>query len=229
MVAETENTKWRILDIFVVLGIYAAAMTVFYGIATAIFGTDVLDNQNSLPWLSLLGGLVECGIFVFLPVLVVTQRYNANVKDIGLEPVVSPRALWIGLFIGVALWAAGSLMNYGVESVFGPAPVHPDLARLRASGDAIDYLVLLFPLLVLTPIAEEVYTRGFVYTILRKRYGVVTAAVASSLLFSAFHLSPWYFFQIFVVGLGLAWLREKYQSVAPAIVAHAVINLLVAL
>jgi hypothetical protein len=53
------NTKWRILDIFVVLGFYAVAMFLFYGIVAAIFGTDVLDSQNSPPWLSLLGELIE--------------------------------------------------------------------------------------------------------------------------------------------------------------------------
>jgi membrane protease YdiL (CAAX protease family) len=224
-----ENTPWRVLDIFVVLGFNIVLMVLFYGIVILIFGTNVLDGQNSPPWLSLLGSLVECGLFVFLPVLVVTKRYHAGIKDIGLGLVIHPRALWIGLLVGVALWAVVSLVNSGVESVFGPAPVHPDLARLRATSDVIDYLVLLFPISVLAPIAEEVYMRGFVYTILRRRYGAVTAAMASSLLFAAFHLSLWYFFPIFVTGLGLAWLREKYQSVAPAIVAHAVINLLAAL
>ena len=203
VVTQMKYIQWRLLDIFVVLGFYFILMILFYGIIALIFGTDVINNQNSPPWFSLVGGLVECGISVFLPVLVVTRRYRADVKDIGLE-LVGARALGAGLLVGVAIWALGSLMNYGMENVFGPAPVHPDLARLRAkSSDVIEYLMLLFPLLVLTPVGEEVYMRSFVYTVLRKRYGVATAALASSLLFSSLHLSLWYFFSNLRIGIGI--------------------------
>lgn len=226
---ESVNTKWRILDIFVVLGIYAVAMTVFYGISAAILGTDILDSQNSPPWFSLLEGLVEFGIFVLLPVLIVTRAYKAKIKEIGLETLVSHAAVWVGIFSGVLLWATVSLVNYLIESVFGPGPAHPDIERLSASSSTIDYLLLSFPVFILTPISEEVYARGFAYTILRERYGVTTAMIASSILFAAFHMSLWFFLQAFVAAVGLAWLREKYNSVAPAIVAHAVVNLLAAL
>jgi membrane protease YdiL (CAAX protease family) len=224
-----ENTKWRILDIFVVLAIYAVAMTMFYGIGAALFGTDILDGLNSPPWFSVLEGLVEFSVFVFLPVLIVTRAYKAKVKEIGLETLVSLPAVWVGIFSGAVLWATVLLVNYLIESVFGPGPTHPDIERLSATSSAIDYLLLSFPVLILTPISEEVYARGFVYTILRKRYGIVAAMVASSVLFAAFHLSLWFFLQAFVAALGLAWLREKYNSIAPAIVAHAVVNLLAAL
>lgn len=221
-----ENTRWRILDIFVILAIYAVVMAMFYAVSAALFGADFLDSQNSPSWFPVLEGLVEFSAFVFLPVFIVTHSYHAKLKEIGLDTSINRAAIWVGIFSGVVLWATVLLVNYLIESVFGPGPTHPDIERLSTSDNTIDYLFLSFPILILTPISEEVYARGFVYTVLRKRYGIVAAMVASSALFAAFHLSVWFFMQAFVAALGMTWLREKYNSLMPAMIAHAVVNLL---
>lgn len=220
------NARWRVIDIVVVLGMYAVVMTIFYAVVSSIVGPDGLDELNLLPSFLLLEGLVESTIFVFIPILVVTRIYNVHIREIGLENIISSTTLWVGLVSGIVLWILASLADLLVENVFGTGPNHPDLEKLKSAGGTVEYVVFLIPILILTPIAEEIYMRGFVYTILRERYGVVAGVVVSSLLFAAFHMSPWFFFQTFVVAVGLAWLREKYRSVGPPIVAHATINLL---
>lgn len=220
------HTKWRIIDILVVLGIYIVVMTTFYAFVISIFGSNKLNELNLSPSFLLFEGLIESVIFVFFPILIVTRIYHAPLREIGLENIVSNTTVWVGLISGAILWAAASLVDTLVENILGTGPTHPDLEKLKTTGDAIEYAVLLIPILVLTPIAEEVYMRGFVYTILRERYGAITGIVVSSLLFAAFHMSLWFFFQAFVVAIGLAWLREKYRTIGPAILAHATINLL---
>lgn len=78
-----------------------------------------------------------------------------------------------------------------------------------------------------TPIMEEIGFRGLIYTTMRSRVGPTLAIVVSALLFSALHLkSVAGFLSIFWSGLLLAYAYERYHSLLPGIVMHAVGNLL---
>lgn len=221
------SAKWRVRDIFTVLVIYGLVMTALYTVAAIALGTDVLEASKSPAGFVLIENVIGFCVFVFAPTYIVTQRYQVEIDEIGLATIVRSNAVLAGVFSGIVLWAAATFLEYLVNTFLWPVVAHPDLERLRsADTSSVDHFSLLVSVLVLTPISEEVYSRGFVYTILRNRYGVAVAVVASSLLFAALHVKPWYFIQTFVVGAGLAWLRERYRSIVPAILAHMVINLL---
>ena len=77
---------------------------------------------------------------------------------------------------------------------------------------------------VVAPLAEEVFFRGFVFAGLRGRYGWVKAALISSALFSLMHLQLTQFLPLFLIGFFLALLYEKSRSLWPAVAMHAAIN-----
>ena len=72
-----------------------------------------------------------------------------------------------------------------------------------------------------TPLTEEIFFRGFVMAGLVSRWGIVGAAVASSLIFAVFHLHPGVLVPIFLTGLLLAALYQVTGSLWPPIIAHA--------
>jgi len=79
--------------------------------------------------------------------------------------------------------------------------------------------------IVIAPIAEEIFFRGFVFRGFRRDVGFVIAAVASSILFMFAHLPFWIIFpSIFTLGLFLSRALEKRASLIPCIVAHALFN-----
>jgi uncharacterized protein len=81
-----------------------------------------------------------------------------------------------------------------------------------------------FLLVVVAPVTEELFFRGFVMTGFLKRYRPWTAIVLSSLLFSVFHLIPYQYFGAFVLGLVMAWLRWRTGSLWPCLLLHAAAN-----
>lgn len=77
---------------------------------------------------------------------------------------------------------------------------------------------------VLTPVIEEMFFRGFVFAGLRQRYSLPTAAVVSAVLFAIGHLQWTLFVPLVVAGYLLADLYERSNSLWPPMVIHAMVN-----
>jgi membrane protease YdiL (CAAX protease family) len=77
---------------------------------------------------------------------------------------------------------------------------------------------------VVAPVAEEVFFRGFIYAGLRARWGVGWALAVTSAVFALVHLTPGVFPPLFLMGLLLAYLYERSDSLWPSILLHAAIN-----
>ncbi|MGG1657864.1 CPBP family intramembrane glutamic endopeptidase [Brevibacillus sp. NRS-1366] len=78
---------------------------------------------------------------------------------------------------------------------------------------------------ILVPIAEEVLFRGVVQTYLVRRLGAMIGIVISSLWFALLHIDVALFVPLFVIGLGLGFVRHRYESIWGAVLLHAVNNL----
>lgn len=78
---------------------------------------------------------------------------------------------------------------------------------------------------VVAPVAEEVFFRGFLFSGIGKRYGYGWGAIVSALLFSAAHImQPGAFLPIFLLGLLLAWLYMRTGSIWACIFTHFAYN-----
>jgi hypothetical protein len=76
----------------------------------------------------------------------------------------------------------------------------------------------------IVPFAEELFFRGFLYPGLRTKWGVVAAALVSSLLFAGAHILPSVLLPIFLMSLLLTWVRERSGSLWPSVLLHSAIN-----
>ena len=95
----------------------------------------------------------------------------------------------------------------------------------RFDGPA-DFVVLLGLLGVIPGICEEVLFRGYVQVGLRRAFGSgPRAVVVGALIFALFHLNPWRFDVLLLIGLYLGFLMERTGTLIPSMVAHATINM----
>ncbi|KQL46972.1 metal-dependent membrane protease [Brevibacillus choshinensis] len=78
---------------------------------------------------------------------------------------------------------------------------------------------------ILVPIAEELLFRGVLQTYLVRRVGAVVGIILSSLWFALLHIDLALFVPLFVIGLGLGFVRHRYHSIWGAVLLHAVNNL----
>ncbi|MGH2785007.1 MAG: lysostaphin resistance A-like protein [Actinomycetota bacterium] len=83
---------------------------------------------------------------------------------------------------------------------------------------------------IVAPIAEELFFRGFIYQAFRRWRrpwpGPTQAVFFSGIVFAIAHVSPVIMPSIFVLGIILAYLFEKRASVVATIAAHVAYNLI---
>jgi membrane protease YdiL (CAAX protease family) len=95
------------------------------------------------------------------------------------------------------------------------------------------FIVLLVAAGVLAPIIEELFFRGFLFGLYRRRQPLWVAYAISSVLFTLLHIEPTRMSPPQIVGLSvgilllavlLAWMYQRTGSLIPSIIAHAVNN-----
>ncbi len=79
-------------------------------------------------------------------------------------------------------------------------------------------------IVVLAPIAEELFFRGVVFNAFLRERGPRLAYLGSAALFAVIHLSIVALLPIFLLGLALAWVYHRAGSLIAPIVMHAVVN-----
>jgi membrane protease YdiL (CAAX protease family) len=79
---------------------------------------------------------------------------------------------------------------------------------------------------IVAPLVEELFFRGFVFSGLRTRYGWPKAATLSSLLFTVFHLQPLAIPPMLLLGYFVALLYQRSRSLWPSILMHMLMNAL---
>lgn len=145
---------------------------------------------------------------------------------VGLRPATKGW-LMAGVVAGVLFTATGFVL---VKALIGLAPAWSSMTQAPFHfGPATSWragAAFVVMTLMVTPFAEEVFFRGFLYKWMKGHRPVWLAALVSSIIFGASHIVPHQAVNAAVMGLALIWLYEKSGSIWPAILAHAVNNAL---
>ncbi len=90
---------------------------------------------------------------------------------------------------------------------------------------ALAFVVIFILTVLVAPFVEEVFFRSFLYQAFRKRYGVTAGILISAIVFGFFHFSFLAALPVFIlIGIFLGYIFEKFHSVYPAIMLHALNN-----
>lgn len=175
-----------------------------------------------------------------LPAYVTIVRYRLPLTALGLRGARWVRWGVLGVLAAAVMvplaTASEQLAVYLLGLIEGPAqaaaraaaehlddPLQPVMDSLSGIAPTVWFLILLA---VAVPIGEEVFFRGFVYGGLRSRWGVIVATLGSAAFFAAVHMQIVHALPIFILGLALAALYERTRSLVPAMVVHALNNVL---
>ena len=104
---------------------------------------------------------------------------------------------------------------------------NPQIEALTGGGSALSLSelgALMILVAVVAPIVEELFFRGMLYPVLRRRWSAPVAIVVNGFLFALIHVMPVLLPGLFFVGMVLAWVRERSGSVIPCMVIHALQN-----
>lgn len=78
---------------------------------------------------------------------------------------------------------------------------------------------------IMVPIAEEILFRGVIQTYLVKRFGAFLGILSASFWFALMHIDLALFVPLFAIGLGLGFVRHRYNTIWGAIILHSLNNL----
>ena len=215
--------RYRGPSVFILL----ALALIVAGILNAPFTADALALSDGEGRLTFLGGIVilvatPTGLLLVSWLLVHRPRALAALPSFpGRDPV---GALRVGFGWGLVAWLGSTIVLVAVGWVLEQVgrPAEPEVAE-RAIAMLEPWAVVI-SIVILAPIAEEVFFRGVVFNAWLREGGRRWAYIGSAALFAAIHLSLLSFLPIFLLGLALAWVYEPKGNLLAPIAMHATVN-----
>jgi membrane protease YdiL (CAAX protease family) len=204
----------------------------FMGLLVGIVGVVVASGLLAIPF-ALAGADLDSGGFIILGTIVqdavmIGAAYFLT-ADLGSP---TPRTFGLRPFRSSALgWVFAAFVAYLILTTIYTVLVDPPSEQLPSGLENADQDLLLavatgMLLVVVAPFAEELFFRGFLYQAFRNSFGVLPGALLSALIFGAIHFELFKLVQLAILGVILALLFEKTQSLWPPIMLHAVNNAL---
>ncbi|ALS98855.1 hypothetical protein AT746_11615 [Lacimicrobium alkaliphilum] len=161
---------------------------------------------------------------IFTVIAVALKHKGLCWQAVGFKPF---RTKW--LYLAVFLAIAGFLVRVVLAKwmVFVMPQWHAfTAAPLQLSETSIPALSLFLGLTVLvTPVAEEVFFRGFLFQWFASRRPLWLAAIISSVIFGASHIVPAQAISAALMSLIIIYLYVASGSIWPAIICHITNNL----
>ena len=139
------------------------------------------------------------------------------------------RALFLILAIPIVVTIIDFLLTmiYAITwiGIFGEPSSNTDLGTNWGSS-SIDIAFLFLSVAIVTPIAEELFFRGYVLDAINRKHGDWTAIIWSAMLFGLVHVDPFTMGQAFMGGIIYGWIRMRTGSLLPSIACHMMWNTL---
>ena len=229
--SEQSPNTWKGLDVvYIVLGILL--IIIFSIIAIMGFASiRSTGDPNKFPFtqqttisLSIGSALLESVAIIAGVYLFGIRRRKYHWIAAGLRPI-SQRWVAISIAIGLLAIPVSSLVAVAVQYLLDlPLDNHqlPFLLPEDISTAGMIMMVILVGLIV--PFAEELFFRGILYQWMRDRFGIWIGIIGSSLLFGIVHGEIAVGAAAFVLGLILALVYERSQSLWPGVIIHALNN-----
>ncbi len=128
------------------------------------------------------------------------------VAGVGTQLLAIPALYWV---IGDLLGDPGELAEDLVGQVDGPLPL----------------IALVFSVVVMAPLAEEVMYRGLLLSAFTRRFGPLAGALSSAGIFTIVHPDPATYPGLFLFAIVLALLVARTGRLGVALTAHVAFNL----
>lgn len=213
--------RWTVLEGFLAIGAVLVIM-----LSVGFFGEKLLENfhLNKLA-VMFAGTLLQTGLLVGFSFYIATIRHGHSLYDLGFIPGGFWSAISQGVRWGVTLCFLVLLLGMVITALFPMEPESQDFAKIMMMVKSPrELLIPIIMGVVLAPIGEEIYFRGFFYPALRARWGVGKGIFMTSLFFALMHLDLYRLIPIAAGGAGLAYLYERTGNIWVNIIAHAVWN-----
>ena len=202
----TAGDVWQGLGIVILLGLTFSALLYYFLLSfpPSEYGSFI--------------GMAE--LLLLVPVWILgLRKYGANLRTLGFRKFKSA-----DLGLGCAFMILAYSFNACYAIILAPfnLRIQSDITPLIASFSSP--LMMALSIVVIGPLVEEVFFRGFVFTGLRQNFGWKKAALISAAIFAIFHLELTFVIPGFILGFIFAFLYQRSNSIWPGIIMHILVN-----
>lgn len=162
---------------------------------------------------------------------IILSKYGLPLKVLGLKITTLKKIVVSGLIGGITICITVLLVNFGLQKMIEKLwqiiiPAQPIVAKLADTKNQLVFLAYACLIVIVAPLAEEIFFRGLLYQYCKRRWGLIKGAGVAAIIFGVAHFNAWAFIATFLGGLGLIILYEISQSLYTPIIAHATWNLI---
>ena len=171
----------------------------------------------------LFSGLIQTEIIIIaLPVLLILRLLRLKSKEVLRLKTPNWKSFLIIPFIAISAQIIVSIISQLINIIFPfPEKYMEALANLYKMNETPWKVFLAIALL--PGICEELLFRGFLIRFFEK-YSVRWAVVISAILFAAYHLDPFRFIPVLLLGLLLGYLAVRSGSIYSSMLSHLINN-----
>jgi hypothetical protein len=214
-------TMKGVVEVFLVFTAFQA-LTVF-------FKGDI--EGASLEAVAVFWSIIQYLFLCVLTIFFVCGIFGATLASLGLRPAdlkkdLAKSAEYL-LYLGLVCAVVKILYSYEILEATTKITRRLNLQDLFAGGwmSWMKYGLVL----VVSPVTEEIFYRGFMYPAVRNKTGPLFAIVLISFLFTVLHFDGRFFILVFLLSCTLCFLYETRRSLVSPIILHAAYNLCVIL
>ena len=152
---------------------------------------------------------------------------RASVIPLRWPKRISQLTLAVLILAGTPLFQLISALNAYLLPI--PEDIQNSMREALGTSTTLSAVLTWVSLVLVAPIMEEVFFRGLLQWLWTRRIHNArsfAALIVPAAVFALFHLNPWQFPSLLLLGLWLSWLRAWSGSLLPGVVFHMAINLL---
>jgi membrane protease YdiL (CAAX protease family) len=217
-IREKKSVPWGIPDILRV-----SIIVMFSGCALGAVRLNMDINLRMMLNTFLIDVIAGTAILYFILV-----KYKEKISSLGITfkdfyknvlSGITAYAFILPILISVLILSMLFLDKIGYKAP--PQPVF-DMFFEEKRSNVILFLTIFVS--VLGPVIEEIFFRGFLYSAVKKRFGILAGVLLSAALFSMLHANISGFLPIMILGVLMAFLYEVTGSLVASISVHILHN-----
>jgi uncharacterized protein len=202
--------QWTIANTWFGVFLLVLINTAMLALAALGWGAQIMQNA----------GLILIELAYLLPVVLILAWKRVSWKHIGFG-----RFDWNSLGLGCALLVVAYsiiIFHNMILFYFGIDSQGNMVFKMFEELESPVWFLIVGTLVA--PLVEEIFFRGFLFQGFRSKYGWAPAILLSSAVFAIAHLDPASLIPTFVLGVVLAYVYHRSNSVWPGIVLHFLVN-----
>ena len=226
LLAKTGNKDWLLL---VLVQAFAFVLQFVLGLLIGLCYAlqhkkpDMISLQNTLsnPAITMLPTFAA----ELITFMIARKLLKQKIGDHFRKPVVSSKFLSAGCIVALGASCLGSLLVSVLQMLLSPTGFHFNMPVLLSTSDPNLLILGILNVCVFAPILEELLFRGFLLRSLLP-YGSAFAIISSAVLFGVMHGNLMQAIPTTLLGLVLAYIRVRANSIIPTILIHSANNIL---